>query len=128
MAKRVNLLLTIDREIGNGRVYIDKNGYFVTADAVEKDKKDLYIKALKENPELIDKGVTLEQFEKETLSQYRKAEDILKELCTGLFSGQELFVEDEEPQETVTTNGGFIEPAEPQDAEPQEQPKKGKNK
>lgn len=93
MAKRTNILITIDREIKNGKTYIDKNGFFISAEAVEKDIKDSYLKALKENTSLIDNGVTLDKFKETYNMEYTPAKDIFKTLIDNLFTKQDIFVE-----------------------------------
>lgn len=100
MAKRTNLLLTVQRELENGKIFIDNDGYFCTQEEVTKKKKDAYLKALKEDTTLIDKGITLDKFND---VEYFNTTDVLNTIIDNLFSKQTVLVKGTETQTTETT-------------------------
>lgn len=97
MAKRTNILATIKRELDNGKILMDNEGFFCTQEEADKKAKEAYIKAIKEDDSLLDKGITLDKF-KETAGEYLKTADVLVTITDTLFPK----VKESEPkQETV---------------------------
>lgn len=104
MAKRTNILITMERELSNGKTFIDKQGFFCTKDEVEKKQREEYLKALKEDESLIMKGVTFEQFIKENANEkYLDTKDVLATIIDTLFPEQTILVKNEEKKEDVPT-------------------------
>ena len=84
MAKRTNILTTIKRELDNGKILMDNEGFFCTQEEADKKAKEAYIKAIKEDDSLLDKGITLDKF-KETAGEYLKTADVLATITDTLF-------------------------------------------
>lgn len=75
MAKRTNIERIIKNEIEKGNIYIVEGGNLVSAEMVENNIKEDFIKALR--AEEIPANESMETFKQKRLASMRKAEDLL---------------------------------------------------